>query len=99
MSFGLEYLQSLQERKKWQGRRRNFIVVVHQNNASRNHWPMARIINVKSDKKGLARSVILRMGERLGNENSKRELKRPVDKIVLIMGSDEDRFSTEKATC
>ena len=32
-----EYLQSLQERQKWQGRRRNFIVVLHQNNVSRNH--------------------------------------------------------------
>ena len=98
-----EYLQSLQERQKWQGKRRNFkigdIVVVHQNNVSRNHWPMARIINVNSDKKGLVRSVILRMGERLGNENSKRELERPVDKIVLIMGSDEVWFPTEKATC
>ena len=93
----------MQERQKWQGKRRNFkigdIVVVHQNNVSRNHWPMARIINVNSDKKGLVRSVILRMGERLGNENSKRELERPVDKIVLIMGSDEVRFPTKKATC
>ena len=50
---------------------------------------MARIINANSDKKGLVHSVILRMGERLGNENSKHELERPVDKIVLIMGSDE----------
>ena len=45
-----EYLQSLQEHQKWEGKRRNFkigdIVVVYQNNVSRNHWPMARIINV-----------------------------------------------------
>ena len=39
------------------------------------------------------------MGERLGNENSKRELEWPIDKIVLIMGSDEVGFPTEKATC
>ena len=52
------------------------------------HWPMARII-VNSDKKGLVRSVLLRMGERSGNDNSKRELERPIVKIVLIMGSDE----------
>ena len=49
---------------------------------------MARII-VNSDKKGLVRSVLLRMGERSGNDNSKRELERPIVKIVLIMGSDE----------
>ena len=59
---------------------------------------MARIINVNSDKKGLVRSVIC-MGKQLGNENSKCELERPVDKIVLIMGSDGVRFPTEKATC
>ena len=87
-----EYLQSLQERQKWEGKRRNFkigdIVAVYQNNVSRNHWPMARIIDLNSDKKRLVRSALLRMGERSGNENSKRELERPIDKIVLIMGSD-----------
>ena len=82
----------MQERQKWEGKRRNFkigdIVVVYQNNVSRNHWPMARIIDLNSDKKRLVRSALLRMEERSGNENSKRELERPIDKIVLIMGSD-----------
>ena len=66
-----EYLQSSQGRQKWEGKRRNFkigdIVVVYQKNVSRNHWPMARIIDVNSDIKGLARSVLLRMGERSGS--------------------------------
>ena len=92
----------MQERRKWEGKRRNFktgdIVVVYQNNDSRNHWPVARIIDVNSDKKGLVHSVLLLMGERSGNENSKRELERPIGKIVLIMGSDEVRFPTENAT-
>ena len=43
-------------------------------NVSRNHWPMARIIDVNSGKKGLVHSVLLHMGEQSGNENSKREL-------------------------
>ena len=60
---------------------------------------MARIIDVNSNKKRLARSVLLCMGERSGNENSKRELERPIDKIVLIMGGDEVRIPTKKATC
>ena len=98
-----EYLQSLQERQKWEGKRRNFkigdIVVVYQNNVSTNHWLMARIIDVNSDKKGLVCSVLLSMEERSGNENSKHELERPIDKIVLMLGSDEVRFPTEKATC
>ena len=98
-----QYLQSLQECQKWEGKRRNFkighIVVVDQNIVSRNHRQMARITDVNSDKKGLARSVLLRMGDRSGNENSKRELEQPIDKIMLIMGSDEVRFPTEKVTC
>ena len=92
----------MQERQKWEGKRRNFkigdIVAVYQNNVSRKHWPMARIIYLNSDKKGLVGSVLLRMGERSGDENSKREFK-PIGKIVLIMGSDEVRFPTEKPTC
>ena len=93
----------MQERQKWEDKRRNFkigdIVVVYQNNVSTNHWLMARIIDVNSDKKGLVRSVLLSMEERSGNENSKHELERPIDKIVLMLGSDEVRFPTEKATC
>ena len=96
-------LQCLQERQKCQGKRRNFkigdIIVVYQNNISRNHWPMARIIDVNSDKKGLVRSVLLRMGEGSGNENSKRELEQTIDKIVLIMESDEVLFPTKKSMC
>ena len=92
----------MQERQKCEGKRRNFkigdIVAVYQNNVPRNHWPMARIVYLNSDKKGLVASVLLRMGERSGNENSKREFK-PIGKIVLIMGSDEVRFPTEKPTC
>ena len=88
-----QYLQSLQECQKWEGKRRNFkighIVVVDQNIVSRNHWPMARITDVNSDKKGLVHSVLLCMGEQSGNENSKWELERPIDKIMLIMGNDE----------
>ena len=97
-----EYLQSLQEHQKSDGKRRNFKIkdiVVYQNIVSRNHWPMATIINVNSDKKGLVRSVLLRMGEPSGNEKLKRELERPIDKIVLILGSDIVRFLAEKATC
>ena len=60
---------------------------------------MARIIDVNSDKKGLVHSVLLRMGERPGNENSKSELEQPIDKIMLIMGSDEVLFPTKKAMC
>ena len=59
---------------------------------------MAGIIDVNSSKNGLARSLPLRMEEQSGNENSKCELERPINKIVTL-GSDEVRFSTQKNTC
>ena len=85
-----EYLQSLQELQIWDGKKRNFkirdIVVVYQNNVSRTHWPMARITDFNSNKKGLVHSVRLCMGEHSGNKNSKHELEQPIDKIVLYLG-------------
>ena len=59
----------------------------------------ARIINVNIDEKGLVCSAPLCTGEWSGNENSKRELECPIDKIVLILGSDKVQFPTKKATC
>ena len=96
------YLQSLQECQKWEGKRRNFkigdIVVVYQNNVSRNQWSIARIIDVKR-KKGLVRSVLIHTGEQSGSKNSKHELEQPIDKMVLILGRDEVQFPTKKAMC
>ena len=60
---------------------------------------MTRIIDVNSDSKGLVRSVLLCMRERSGNDISKCQFEGPIDKIVLIMGRDEVRFPTKKATC
>ena len=45
-----------------------------QNNISRNHWPMARIIDVNTDKKELVHSVLLCMGKQSENKKSKQEL-------------------------
>ena len=51
---------------------------------------MGRVIDVNNDRKGLVRSVTLKIGEHAGNENSKRKLERPIDKIVLLLESDND---------
>ena len=51
-----EYLQSLQERQKWNTRRRNFvigdIVLLKTMDVSRNKWPMAKVAATKSDQNG-----------------------------------------------
>ena len=49
---------------------------------------MGRITDVNNDQNGFFRSVTLKMGERAGNENSKRKLERPIDKIALLLESD-----------
>ena len=89
-----EYLQSLQERQKWTSKRRNFrvddIVLLKQSDIPRNQWSMGRVIDVNNDRKGLVRSVTLKIGERAGNENSKSKLEQPIDKIVLLLESDND---------
>ena len=58
---------------------------------------MGRIIYVNRDKKGLVNSGLLRLGERLESKNSKRELEQPIDKIALILKSDEVRLSAKKS--
>ena len=49
---------------------------------------MWRVIDINNAQKGLVRSVTLKIGEPAGNENSKRKLERPIDKIVLLLEID-----------
>ena len=55
---------------------------------SRNKWATVRVTAIKSDQKGLARSVYLKIGDRPGIENAKNIVKRPVDNVVLFLESD-----------
>lgn len=59
-----EYLQTVQARTKWNKPRRNLevgdIVLIKDDNTTRNNWPLARVIQVTTDKKGLVRSVTVK---------------------------------------
>ena len=46
------------------------------------------IIYVNNVQKGLVWSVTLKIGEHVGNGNSKCKLGQPIDKIVLLFKSD-----------
>jgi hypothetical protein len=86
-----EYLATLQPRSKNNIKKRNFvigdIVLLKENDLSRNDWPMAKVINVNCSNDGCVRSVNLLMSTRnLGNERVIKE--RPVDKIVLLLEGD-----------
>ena len=54
----------------------------------RNKWPTARVTATKSDQKGLARSIYLKIDDRPRIENVKNIVKRPVHNIVLTLKSD-----------
>lgn len=76
-----EYLPMLQKRQKWNEKRRNFIigdvVLIVDNQAPRNCWPMGRIIKTMPDSKGFVRRVLLK--------TKTKDLERPVDKICLLL--------------
>ena len=78
-----EYLNSLQERQKWNSVHRNFqiddIVLLRDDALIRNHWPRGRIIETFPDSDNLVRTVKLRVA------NSKAPVIRPISKVVLLL--------------
>ena len=82
-----EYLMGLQNRQKWVGEKRNFrindIVLVKDENLSRNQWPLARVVKVFVSRDNLVRRVQLLI------PTSKSELQRPIHKLVLLVAADD----------
>ena len=80
-----EYVTSLQQRRKWTGNRRNVVVgdvVLISENAPRDEWSLARIIETFPDREGNVRRVRLRT-------KKKKELERHVNSLVLLEAADE----------
>ena len=93
-----EFLQSLQERQKWNTKTRNFEVgdiVLLQDDSHRNQWPMARIVGIEPDKHGNVRSVELQVADR--NGDGQQILRRPITKIILLVENELVRIPTEGA--
>ena len=83
-----EVLLTLQNREKWNNQKQNCQVgdiVLLRQEADRNRWPMARSVNVYSDRKGNVCSVRLLLGASDKSDNSSRYLGRPVNKLVLLV--------------
>ena len=83
----LEYLPLLQERQKWNTKRRNFqcgdVALVVDPTAPRGSWVVGRIIEVFPDQKGLVRTVSIKTQSSI--------MKRPITKLCLILEGDEDK--------
>ena len=74
---------------KWNEARRNFKVgdiVLLKNEHSRNQWPMLCVVQTETDKKGMERGIMLK----LGNTKSSETLRRPISKLVLLIDDNEN---------
>ena len=85
-----EYLQSLQKLQKWQTPTRSFkvndLVILRGENTPPAQWPLARILAVQPNSKGLVRTVTLRTA------NS--TFYRPAVKLILLP-KDEDEMEED----
>ena len=90
-----QFLTSLQIRMKWNKTRRIFKVgeiVLLKDEHSRNQWPMTCVVQTEPDKIGMVRSVMLK----LDNTNSSETLRRPIPKLVFLIGDNENLISKKE---
>eukprot|EP00794_Sanderia_malayensis_P006684 gene6684-biopygen5461 len=91
-----EYLPTLQQRQKWLTPKRNLrendIVLIVEKPLPRGACRLGRVVDVHIGRDGLVRSAKVK--------TSQSELVRPVDKLCLLEGSEEnpadDELSTDK---
>jgi len=93
-----EYLLSLQQRQKWTTPRNDLrvddIVIIKDDNASRNCWQLARVCAVNRSSDGRVRTVKLALADaRLDKKGRKVNevtfLERPVQKLVLLISKED----------
>ncbi len=99
----VEYLQSLQQRNKWQHPQRETkvgdIVILKDESVSRNHWPLAIVEATYASSDGHIRKVKLRMASNQLDKKGRPTknvsfLDRPVHKLVLLLEAQQTRDST-----
>lgn len=90
-----EYLAKISLRQHWHTPRRNVrvgdIVIVKEDNAPRNEWKLARVVETSEDD-GLVRKVKVQIGQsKLGKKGEHLTqpsfLERPVHKLVVLVES------------
>ena len=87
-----EVLLTLQNRGKWNKLQRNCKVgnvALLKEDAERNRRPMGKIVAVNSDAKEDVRSVKILVGAADKSGNSIRYLKRPVNKLVMLLENED----------
>lgn len=97
-----EFLHTLQLRQKWMSPRRNLqqgdVVIISNDNLPRNMWQIARVEEAYGDPDGYVRKVKLAVGDASLDDKGRRVkhisyLERPVQKLVLLVPSDDGEDS------
>lgn len=92
-----EFLQNLQIRSKWNSIRRNIfvgdIVLLKDDNVSRNQWRMGRVVETTEGSDGLVRKVKLALSasklDKGSNQQSLTYLERPIHKLIVLLETGE----------
>ena len=78
----LEFLPTMQERKKWVNSQRDIqvddVVMMVDNNNPRNSWPLAQVIETRPGEDGFVRNVVVSCGQST--------YERPIHKLILLVG-------------
>lgn len=86
-----EYLNTLQCRRKWQDNRPNLkegdIVLMKDNQAKRNEWPMAIIVKASPSQDGRVRKVDVRVFK----DGVQKVFSRPVTEVVLLLSPEDSK--------
>jgi len=89
-----EFLQSLQSRDKWIKPKTNVkvgdIVIVKDQNETRNHWKMGRVSEVIYDEDGHVRKTKIMMSDSCLDKNGKRikeftYVERPIHSLIMLL--------------
>ena len=89
-----EYLLNISKRQKWFKPRKELnegaVVLVIDENSSRNQWPLGRIVKTHKGRDGLVRSADVQIASKELDKNGRRLkepsiLKRPIQKLVHLL--------------
>lgn len=90
-----EYLSYLQARQKWvtdkTGMTQGSIVLIKDDNASRNQWLRGRVEECYKSHDGKVRSAKILLGNRHNPTNSSKYIERPVSKLVTLIEGQETK--------
>ena len=93
-----EYLVLLNPRQKWTSNRHNLkpghVVLVRDEASPRNHWITGRVETVDADQIGDVRSLRVRTACKFADRTKTKEIRRPINKLILISEVECSKNST-----